>query len=271
MFVINIDLSQFLALEKMPEKLQKVTNKIAQDYAEMIYGKGVELAHERLHARLEPFMEHFRPPKELAGEQGTWLVSLDEKWVFLDDGRPKMDLLPYLLKSSSADAFGNVIVPFKHGPGKGPARTSPAQLDLINTIKSEMRKKNIPFNKIEMGEDGKAKMGRLHAFDISTKPKKEKEGPFQGSGPLGQPRQGHTGIPLLHGVTVYQKPDAKAKSGARKEIFTFRTASPKQRGKNMWISPAIEKAGIMEDAAKWGEDHVDQYVMDRIMAEIDKL
>jgi len=269
MFVINVDLSDILPLKNLPQVLQEATKRISREYAEEVWAKGVEFAHERLHSRLEPFMKAYHKPEEQ--ENNTWVINLEDKWRWIDEGLPAGDMLEAILKSDKADEHGNVIVPFKHGPGKGPAQTTPAQLDLINTIKSEMRKRNIPFGKIEMDMNGKAKMGKLHSFNIMDQPKKTRQGPWQGWGPIGRVRQGPTGIPFLRGVNVYQKEDKESKFGAKKEIFTFRTASPKQRGKGMWQHPGLPGTKIFDDIEKWGQDHAEEMIVPKIMAEIDKL
>ncbi len=173
---------------------------------------------------------------------------------------------PKAKRSKSGDRY--VVVPFDHSPGQGVTSTTPAQQDLISTIKSAMKKEGIPFGKIEADASGAAKIGKLHSFSINDKPIKTKNAPGQGHGAIGDVRQGPTGTPFLQGVSVYQQADPKAKSGAKKVIMTFRIASSKHEEQQRWIHPGNEPMNIIEDAAKWGLETFDSEIAPGIIAKV---
>jgi hypothetical protein len=253
------------------EAIKGATECAARDLAEMTKRKAEELAATKLHTRREMFVKGL---KVQAVNEDTWMVSLDAKVRWIDDGMTSHNMLDQLLASPkakrAADGSKYVVIPFDHSPGKGSTGATPAQQDLITTIKSEMKKRGIPFGKIETDAAGQAKLGRLHSFDIETAPIKSSHGPGQGKGPLGAVKQGPTGIPLLQGVTVYQSKDSKGK--VKRHVMTFRVASSKHAGQGRWEHPGNQAVNIMEDAAQWAretwEKEVAPALVDKMMMEI---
>jgi hypothetical protein len=135
-----------------------------------------------------------------------------------------------------------------------------------------MKKKGIPYGKLETDQDGLPKLGKLHSFDILHQPLKTHEGPGQGHGPLGSPRQGTTGIPFLQNIRVYQKriKDANGKSKVVKQVMTFRTVSSKQRGSGKWLHPGVEAHNFFEAAEKWALDLWDAKIAPSLLARLEK-
>jgi hypothetical protein len=268
---VNVDLSDIADLLDIEGGLKSATKDAARDLAAMVQAKATELAATKLHARRDMFVKGLSL-KQVNEE--TWLVSLDAKIRWIDDGQSSHNMLDKLLASSKAkrakDGSKYVVVPFDHSPGRGPSTTTSPQQDLISTIKSELKKRGIPFGKIETDAAGQALTGRLHSFDIMTAPTKSSHGPGQGKGPLGASRQGPTGIPFLQGVTVYQN---KGKDGkVRRQVMTFRIASSKHQGQGRWEHPGNHAVNIMEDAAKWAletwEKEVAPALIDKVILEM---
>jgi len=269
----NIDLSDLLSIADITEGIQKEADRAAAELAAMTQGKIIELAAEKLHSRREMYVEHLH----LGEEDGVHMVVLDASVRWVEDGQPAWDMLPSLLASKNAktakDGSRYAIVNFAHGgPNKsgtgklGPATNGPIQQDLVNTIQEAMRSKKIPWGKIEKDQNGQAKLGRLHNFSIMTKPTKTQEGPGMGKGPLGQVRQGNTGIPFLQDVSVHQFKDAKGK--VQRSISTFRIASSKQKGTGKWLHPGNKPMYLFEEAAAWAQDMWEKEIGPKLMAKI---
>lgn len=262
---VNVDatcLDQFKNLEKV---IQAELQSAAQVLTAMVYSKVIDYAGQRLHSRHQMYLEGLKPPVLV---DGVWVVELDAKLMWIEDGMEPYDMLDGLLASPKAktDKQGNryVVVPFKHGPGKGPAQSTPAQMDLISTIKKEMEKRKIPWSKIENKEDGTPKLGRIHTFNIMDKPLKSHEGPGQGHGPVGAVRQGNTGIPFLQGVNVYQK---EKEGKIKKDIVTFRIASERHRGQK-WMHPGLDAVHILSDVYQWAEHEMRDKIAPQISERI---
>ncbi len=203
-----------------------------------------EQAQSRLHSRREMFVE------ALTIEQidaHTWSITVPQKVRWIEDGMPAHDMLEDLLKSpkakTSKDGGKYIVIPFKHN--KGPTQQTPAQSALLQTIKKELKKKSIPYGKIEKNPDGSPKQGLLHKFDI-MKP---------------SPKAEHHSNHILEGISVYQKgkknPDGSPKMGkdghqsVSREIMTFRIASSKHKGTGKWFHPGVEAMNFLDEGYEW--------------------
>lgn len=253
MLFVNVDLSEIAELLNLKDGLKAATDGAARDLAAMTHAKAVELAGERLHSRRQMFVDALKYHQV---SDDMWVVSLDAKMRWIDDGQTQHNMLDALLASPKAkrakDGSRFVVVPFDHSPGQGKTQTTPAEQDLINVVKAEMKRRGIPFGKIETDASGQAKTGKLHAFDIKSLPIKTSDGPGMGKGAVGDVRQGPTGTPFLQGVNVYQ---GKAKDGkTKRSVLTFRIASSKHKGQDRWDHPGVPPANILEDAMKWAAE-----------------
>lgn len=255
MFFINLDIS---ALTNVAQTLDESSKKAMKDAGErltaMTRAHIAEEANKRLHTRREMYLEgltHYQL------DENTFIVNLDAKVRWIDDGLPEHNMLDDLLKSPKAktakDGSKYIVVPFQHK--KGPTQMTPAQKNLLDTIKTELKAKKISYGKLEMGADGKPKLGLLHKFDIKDKPIKQTNGPGQGKGPIGSVMQGNTGIPLLQGIRIYQREFQKkgGGTGVRKDIMTFRVASSKQKGQGKWDHPGTPAVKLMDEGYDWAK------------------
>lgn len=268
MIFCNIDVSEVAELLDLDKSLKKMCVDAGRDLAGMIDAKAKELAAAKLHTRRKMFTEGLKVSS--IGED-SWLVSLDAKVRWIDDGQSAYDMLEGLLGSKKArtakDGSKYIIVPFDHSPGKGKTGATPAQQDLISTVKSELKKRGIPFGSIEKDAAGQALQGRLHSFDISTSPIRgaSQTGPGHGKGPVGSVKRGPTGIPLLEGVTVYQGKSPTGKTN--RSVLTFRIASSKHKDQGRWDHPGNAPINIMEEAAEWA---VETWTKEVVPALLDK-
>jgi hypothetical protein len=265
---IHIDTSGLDYVDKLDQTIEKVSKELAQQLSGMVYSKAVEYAGQRLHSRHEMFLEGLHPPVFV---DGAYVVELDAKLMWIEDGMEPYDMLDGLLaakkgKKIRTDKQGAkyVVVPFHHG-GEGARSTpTPAQQDLIATIKKTMDDKKISWSDIEVTKRGNPKLGRLHSFNIMDAPNKTHEGPEQGKGPVGSVRQGNTGIPFLQGVNVNQR---KVKGKVQREIVTYRIASEAHRGQK-WMHPGLQPAHILLDVWKWAEQEMRDKIAPQVVEQI---
>jgi hypothetical protein len=174
---------------------------------------------------------------------------------------------------TAKDGSRYLVIPFQHGPGKGPTNTPASSLDIVGAVKSAMKARKIPWAKIERDDQGRPKLGKLHKFNVQS-PMKTGQGPGQGWGPVGQVKQGPNdrqkvgggpgggGTPFLHGVNVYQHPDGKG--GVKRSVMTFRIVSSKHEAPR-WDHPGLEPANIMDDVAKFAEEELEKTILPKLI------
>ena len=271
MLFCNIDISELADLMDLGPAIKAASDEAGRDLTEMIKEKAKELAGERLHSRRKMFVEGL----SIKQDGDVWIVSLSGKVRWIDDGLPEFSMLEALLaspkaKRSKIDGSKYVVVPFDHSPNQ--AEVEPVQKDVINVIKGEMKRRGIPFSKIETDASGAAKIGKLHSFDIKNLPTKTADGPGMGKGPIGDVRQGASGTPFLERVNVYQSKDSKGK--VKRGIMTFRTASSKQDGQKMWRNPGSRGVNILDDATEWAiktfSDEIAPGILGKVLIDLGK-
>lgn len=247
MFKINLDLSEIYDLLKLEGKLGKAVDKAERDLAAMTYAHLVEEARHKLHSTYSFFVEHLTYEQN---EEGGWVVKLDGQAAWLDVGAPARDMLNDILKGRNA-----VVVPFLHN--KRPQDQTPAQQNLTDTIRRELKKFNVPYKDLETDKNGQPKTGLLHKFDISKGPKSP-----------------HTGKHFLEGINIYQNKVHNKKTDKlemHRSIFTFRTASKSQEGKGMWHHPGFPATNLFAEAERWAQDRFDKIVLPQIMQVLNDL
>lgn len=271
MIYLNLDLSDLLSLRDIESTASEQGRKAMQDLVIQTEAHIIEEVQAKLHSTREKYL------KALHVEQidaDAWSIILDPDAMWIEEGMDEHEMIDDLLKSSSAktaaDGSKYLSVPFEHK--KGPTQSTQAQQDLTNTIKQEMKSRGIPWGGLEKDVSGKAKRGLIHSFDIMTAPLKTSEGPGQGHGPIGSPRQGPTGIPFLAGVRVYQK-GVRGKSGEEKmvkSVVTFRTASSKMKGSGRWVHPGLEAKLFLDEAAEWALKQWESKIRDQLIVAVTK-
>jgi hypothetical protein len=273
---ISIDLEGLNRLLELPDRAHRAVQQAVSNLTKMGHAKAVELAAQRLHVRRQPFVDGL---SMVQVDENTWLIQLDAKVRWIDDGMEPHSMIDDLLKSPKAktakDGSKYMSIPFRHGPAQV---STPVQMDLVSAIKAEMKKKNIPWGKVETGADGKPRQGRLHTFDVMHRPLKSHEGPGQGWGPRGDVRQGPNerqavgggpgggGTPFGQGVAVYQRTNAAGKT--RRDIMTFRTVSSKHIGFGRWEHPGLKPAAIFDAVYEWLIQEWEKSVAPALTAEL---
>lgn len=272
MIYLNLDLSGALELRKELEpKIQRALNEAARDLATQTHAHILEEVQSKLHSTRDKYIAglEFKQVND-----STWVISLDKSAMWIEEGMPEHEMLDNLLSSPKAktakDGSKYMVVPFDHK--KGPTQQTQAQKSLTDTIKQEMAKRKIPYAKVETDANGQPKLGMLHKFDIMKTPLKTHDGPGQGKGPIGQVRQGPTGIPFLQGVRVYQKKvkdQATGKDKVQRGIMTFRVASSKHKGTGRWVHPGLEAKKFFEEAQDWALQQWVQRIVPDIMRRLE--
>lgn len=269
MITFNVDTSELMKLAGLNEAAQRAIQGAAGDLAKMAHAKMIEEAKERLHTRREMFIEGV---SKFQVDDTTWIVQVDASVRWINDGLQAHNMIEQLVSGPnhkvSKDGHRYAIIPFDHSNG-GATQATPAQQDLVSTIKSAMKSKGIPFKGIEVDKEGNPKLGVLHRFDITNKPLKTDEGPGQGKGPIGAVRQGHTGIPFLQGLQVSQgeHTDKEGRTSVKKSITTFRVASEAQP-QSMWNHPGVPATNIFETTAEWIRNEWDREIAPQLLARI---
>lgn len=257
MIHVSVDFNDLFSLEGLEEKAKEAAKKASRDLTMATHAHAIELANEKLHSRKKLYLDNLHMVQE---SDDTWLIQLDVKAGWIEDGQEAHSMVDDLLSSpkakTAADGSKYMAVPFNHGP-KGSTEMTQAQSDLLSTIKQEMKKFKIPYAGIETNNAGQPKLGLLHTLDITKRPVKGFDGPGQGSGPIGQVRQGKTGIPFLQGVKIYQNKVSDGLGGEKiqRSIMTFRTVSSKHKG-DKWNHPGVTGVHILEDSFQWASEQV---------------
>lgn len=271
MIKLDLDAADIFNLEAhLKDAAESAMKKATAGLAAAIDGHLREEAARKLKSRREMFVNALSM-KEV---EGVWVVNLDKKAVWIDDGMQEHEMIDDLLKAKSAktaaDGSRYTIVPFKHGPGAGKTNSTEAQLDLVSTIKTALKKQDIPFGSIEKNADGTPKEGLLHKLDITSGPLKTANVPGQGKGPIGSVRQGSTGTPFLQRLNIYQKtttnPDGS--KSTKRSIMTFRTVSSKQKGTGKWVHPGLAPKNLMDEAFQWALQEWEKTIAPQTIADL---
>jgi len=213
--------------ELAQEAEQAVTDGVKLASA-MAYAHANELARERLHSRLNIFLNALTY-RQITN--GVWAIELDESATWIDDGTQPRDMKPDLLRKNAKtakDGSKYKVIPFDHG--KNPQDQTPKQKDLTSQIRNELKNRNIPFKKIELNSDGSPRVGKLHSFNIDS----------------GKP-SARAKTDALKGINIYQRKGANG--NIRRDIVTFRVVSSKQT--DLWFHPGNKPVNIFDDTYKW--------------------
>ena len=242
-FDINAVTSSFGQIKKAVDKdLKKAVGSLAA----MTHAKTVELANAELKSLSKMYKDGLSFQQL---EDNLWVVSLDEKLLWIEEGR-KGGFMEELLngKSSKTNAQGEkyAVIPFEHS--KDPSQQSSKAKELTNQIRSELKKRDIPYRgKLEYNNDGSPKMGLLHKFNIESARLKE-----------------HHKDEPLKGVAVYQRMNEKT-GKVQRDVMTFRVISEKHREEGKWIHPGRVGDKLMDKAFTWAMNEWEQKILPEVL------
>lgn len=199
--------------------------------ASMTHAKTLELATQELGSLQKMYKDNLSFQQL---EENLWVVSLDEKALFIEEGR-KSGFMEELLngKSSKTNSQGEkyAVIPFEHS--KNPSEQSSRAQQLTNMIKSELKERGINYRKPEYNADGSPKLGLIKRFDVESAKLKES----------------HKDQPLK-GVAIYQRMD-KNTGKVRRDVMTFRVITERHREEGRWIHPGRPGDKLMDKAFEW--------------------
>lgn len=275
-FVVHLNVDDIIKdVVGMPERARISLEKWGSALAAQTHAHIVEEASEKLHSSKDAYMDALSFSK--VGPE-TWVVSLERKALWIEDGMQKQEMIDNLLKSSKAktakDGSKYLAVPFRHN--KAPTRTPDSVKVLQGQIRKELKERGIPWGKLEKDPSGQPKLGLLHSFggpnglaNITT-PNKTAVGAGQGHGAIGQPRVGPTGIPFLNNVRVYQREvaDKSGKTHVERHIMTFRMVSSKMKGTGRWVHPGMEGKKFFDEAYEWAMKEWINNIRPKVVEEI---
>jgi len=243
-FDINAITQSFGQIKK---EVDKDLKKSVGSLADMTHAKTVELANRELKSLAKPYKDGLTFQQL---EENLWVVSLDEKLLWNEEGS-KGGFMEELLngKSSKTNAKGEryAVIPFEHS--KNPSEQSSKAQELTTQIRTELKKRDIPYRgKIEHHADGSPKLGLLHKFDIDSARLKEnhKDGP-------------------LKGVAIYQKMNEKT-GKVQRDVMTFRVITEKSREEGKWIHPGRVGDKLMDKAFTWAMNEWEQKILPEVLA-----
>lgn len=211
-----------------------------------------ERAQNELHSFRAKYLESLSPPEQI--DNFLWVITLNSDATWIEEGIPQpYDMKDGLLNTERPGSAGKVktskdghkyrIVPMNQA--KAPSEISPntqgQEQMMIDKVRAELRKKGVPYKKLELDKNGSPRVGKLHSFDFNS--------PIQGKG----------NTPQLHGVTIYQ---TKQKDGSvKRSITTFRTVTDKDSQKDKWIHPPVEAKDFFKEAKGWAEKEFETKIL----------
>lgn len=258
---IRLDLNFDRALEEFAGRQQELAKDLitgVQNLQASVHAHVLEQVNERLHSRQEMFRKALKVQQT---DEHTWVMTIPAEVMWIEEGLQAGSMLPALLRSPKAKTSKKghryVIIPFKHGEAnqrRGDSQSAKLAQRLNKHLRSELKKRGVPYKKIERGHDGTPKIGRLHAFDLGG----EQRGATKYN-------VGWTS-PALDGVRIYQSMavDAKGKKTIQRDIVTFRIASSKHFGLK-WNRPAMPGMNFLEEARKFALEEWEQRILPTIL------
>jgi len=257
------DLKFEINIDEVASQFGEIRNKVAKDLkngvqslATMTHAKTLELATTELNSVSKIYKDALEF-QEI--EEGVWVVSLNSKAMWIEEGR-KTGFMEELLTVESPESKGKIktskdgkkyrVIPFEHS--KKPSEQTKKAKELTDQIRKVLKEKKIPYKKLELGQDGSPKLGLLHKFDINSARIKES----------------HKDEPLK-GIAIYQKKD-EATGKVSRDVMTFRVISEKHKDEGKWIYPDNAKyaqgAKLMDKAFAWALIEWEQTVLPDIMS-----
>lgn len=300
---VELDMS---ALKQLGDDFKKLEGRISheiQTLAMQTHSHILEEVQTKLHSRRQKYVENLGIQKL---NNDLYVITLKEPALWIEDGMPAHSMVDDLLKQSPNNPNSKPpkrtkkgelyrVIPFEHS--KGPTSQTPAQQSLTATIKEELKKRKIPYGKIERDGQGRPLSGMLHKFDIEDRPVKPSDhqpGPPKpakglnitvqnqfgyGHGPAGGVMQGNTGIPFLRGIRIYQrllfnddgtpKMDRLGKQRAQRGIMTFRIVKESHKGVK-WNHPGSEGMKFLDEAADWAGRQWQDRILPEILRSLDR-
>jgi hypothetical protein len=254
--VLNLDMGPLIdRLDQMKDSIQKDVERGVGALAKSTHEHIKKQAQNKLHSFREGYLENLMDAEQL--DKNLWVITLNKDAAWIELGIPQpYSMKPGLLDNKKAkgpiksqvgkDGKKYRIIPMNQGkvPSELSRNNSGYEQNMINLVKSELRKRDIPYKKLELDKNGSPRTGKLHTLDIDSH----------------TPGKGNT--PQLQGINIYQT--ANKKTGKiERNITTFRTVKEGEDGK--WIHPAVEASNFFKDAKTWAETEWETKILPMIL------
>ena len=241
---ININVSDLAKdFKEFTAEVERDLKQGVANLAAITHAKVKEMAAAELKTSRQDFMDSLSF-EEIS--EGIWVVSVSEKALWIEDGLPQdFDMKPGLLKNGKTSKSGHKyqVIPFEHS--KAPSQLTTSAREIVTQLRTNLKRANVPFKKIEKYSSGGAKIGKLHSLNF----------------PSDIPGKGNT--PALKGVSIYQ---TVTKSGnVRRDILTFRTVSDGPGSSGKWIHPGLEAKKFLDRASDWAMKEWEDKILPEIM------
>lgn len=201
-----------------------------------------ELAAEQLHSRFNLYDENLGF-KEIG--RGMYLLELKEEALWIEDGMPAHSMVDDLLRKNakiSKKGKRYKAIPFKHD--KLPSQQTQKAKQISDMVKTELKKRNIPYKKIEFDKSGNPRLGLIHAIrDI------------QGPRPSKMAKHG-----ALEGISVYQT--MTKRGNVRRDIMTFRVVTESHKEEGLWFHPGLKAVKILDQVHDWALKEFDKILQE---------
>lgn len=207
---------------------------------------------------------------------GLWVVELDERARWLEEGRKETFMGEWLLKPgakgvkrSNKDGSLYRAIPFKETSGSKDTASHPALSQIVRDFAAAQQPK-INLTKVEKHKNGDHKLGLITKLDIRphdatgyapgvifSRPRTEQEAKDTGL-------KAHSGIFKLAGAAVFQnvydkgnlvsdpvkakKIAATKKGSVKKEVVVFRVISSKHEKEGRWMYPEVKPVNFLQKA-----------------------
>lgn len=242
----EIDIDQLTAhLKDVKAEAERMLEEGVKSASAMTYAKAQELAGQKLHTRLKDYRDalHYREVS-----RGLWVVELDEKALWIEDGKKAGSMVDDLLRNNpkiNRKGQRYKAIPFDQADSAR-AEGSEKLSSIMNMLKTELKARGVPYKKIENNPDGTPKLGKLHAFNVAS-PKPTSK----------------ASTPALYGVTIYQTKTARGK--VKRDILTFRMVTDEHKREGKWWYPGKEGVNIFDEVYDWINREWERTILPDIM------
>ena len=244
------DLKLEIDIDDLSNKFENVKKKVeadlikgVDDLTKMTHAHILDEAKDKLGSVSDVYRDNLPLPERIdIGGETIWIIKLNKEALWIEEG-VKSGFMEGLLNGKSAktskDGKKYAVIPFKHN--EKPSGQSSNARDVANEIKQSMKEQGISWGKIEYGQDGSPRTGKIHSFDVNTA-KNKKDG---------------SGTPYGQNVSIYQTKikNKQGKEEVRRDVMTFRVITEDHREQGKWTHPGREKADLLGEAVKWAENY----------------
>lgn len=199
--------------------------------------------------------------------EGVYLVELDAKAAFIEDGSPKK-FMKWLLDNNpkaktAKDGSRYAHIPFSHTKSNSTKNVNDSKSAFYDIVSKRLKEENIDLNKIEKNTDGTPKLGIVHKINtVSILAAEKNRSNF--SSPRSQEMAAkiglkpHSGIHKLEGLVVTQRKDKSGK--IVKEAITIRTISSKHEAEGRWYYPEIKPFKGMQSGYEYAKSLMEESI-----------